>query len=101
MTDWEGMRSDTGEMPGPAPRFFFAPDRVTKRSADWGRAGLTQRTAEAWAPFVEWAGGWLEIEHGEGLEAAGDAYLQVLEGEVPPKRAHVIELAGRAEGPNP
>ena len=43
-----------GELPGPTPAFFFAPDRVIKRSEDWGRAELEQRVAEAWHPFCEW-----------------------------------------------
>src|SRR5438132_245723 len=29
-------------LPGPRPQFFFAPDRVVKRTADWGGAGLDQ-----------------------------------------------------------
>ena len=81
-----------GELPGPAPRLFFAPDRVTKRSADWGGGGLRDRVAEAWQPFVEWVAGWLEIERAKGLEEARDAYLEVLEGKVPPSKAHVVEL---------
>jgi hypothetical protein len=92
MTHWEDMSADAGEVPGPAPRFFFAPDRVTKRSEDWGRGGLEQRCAEAWGPFVEWVYGWLEVAHAEGLEGARDAYLEVLEGEVPPSRATTLRL---------
>ncbi len=53
--------------PGPTPTFFFAPTRVTKRAEDWGRAGLEQRVAEAWHPFCEWTGGWLETHPRRGL----------------------------------
>ena len=56
-----------GELPGPAPTFFFAPDRVVKRSKDWGGAGLETRVADAWHPFCEWTGGWLEVIRGRGL----------------------------------
>ena len=48
---WEDFGAgEPGELPGPAPTFFFAPDRVVKRSEDWGAAGLQDRVAEAWHP---------------------------------------------------
>jgi hypothetical protein len=92
VTHWEELGAGAGELPGPTPTFFFAPDRVTKRSEDWGRAGLETRVAEAWRPFCEWTGGWLETIRGEGFDAVRDAYLDVLEGRVDPKHAHVLRL---------
>lgn len=93
MTHWEELGGEADELPGPTPRFFFAPDRVIKRSADWGREGLERRTADAWIPFVEWAAGWMEIIPGEGLEAARDAYLEVAGNRVAPAKAHVVSLS--------
>jgi hypothetical protein len=93
VTHWEELGAAGGELPGPAPTFFFAPDRVVKRSRDWGRADLEQRVADAWHPFCEWAGGWLEMRRGSGFDAVRDAYLDVLEGRVEPRAAHVISLA--------
>jgi Protein of unknown function (DUF2855) len=98
ITHWEDLGAGEGELPGPTPSFFFAPDRLTKRSADWGAAGLEQRVAEAWHPFCEWTAGWLDVIHGTGFEALKAAYLDVLESRVEPKTAHVISLAG---GRNP
>ncbi|HWB69798.1 MAG TPA: DUF2855 family protein [Solirubrobacterales bacterium] len=92
ITHWEGLQGAAEALPGPQPTFFFAPTRVTKRAADWGRAGLEQRVAEAWHPFCEWAQGWLEPIYGQGFEAVRDAYLDVLEGRVGPDRAHVLSL---------
>src|SRR4051794_6801264 len=80
-----------GELPGPAPALFFAPDRVAKRIADWGGAGLTERAAAAWRPFSDWAGGWLEVLEGEGFEAVSSAWGDVLAGGVPPHQAHVLK----------
>ena len=88
---WEGLGS-AAEMPGPSPAFFFAPDRVVKRSADWGRAALGERVAAAWHPFCEWTEGWLDPIRGEGFEAVRDAYLDVIEGRVQPRNAHVLTL---------
>ena len=81
-----------GDLPGPKPAFFFAPTRITKRVADWGSAGVDERVAGAWKPFVEWSGGWLEVKRGEGPDALKSAYLEVLDGKVPPKAGHVVSL---------
>ncbi len=79
-------------LPGPPPAFFFAPDRVKKRSADWGAAELQSRAADAWHPFCEWAGGWLEVIAGNGFEAVERAWIDVLDNRIPPNQAHVISL---------
>jgi hypothetical protein len=92
VTHWEELGAGGGELPGPSPTFFFAPDRVVKRSEDWGPALLQTRVADAWHPFCEWTRGWLDVIRGQGLEAARSAYLDVLEGRVHPKTAHVISL---------
>jgi hypothetical protein len=89
---WEELGAGAGELPGPTPAFFFAPDRVNKRSEDWGPATLEQRVAEAWHPFCEWIASWLEVIHRSGFDAVRDTYLEVLEGRVDPKTAHVISL---------
>jgi len=91
-THWQDFGASDGELPGPAPIFFFAPDRVTKRSKDWGGAGLGTRVADAWHPFCEWTAGWLDVVRGQGFEAVQSVYLDVLEGRVDPKTAHVLSL---------
>jgi hypothetical protein len=92
-THWNEMGGGGGgDLPGPAPALFFAPDRVVKRSADWGAGELQTRVADAWHPFCEWAAGWLEVIEGRGFESLKDAYLDVLEGRVDPRRADVLSL---------
>jgi hypothetical protein len=91
-THWEEFGAGEGDLPGPSPTLFFAPHRVVKRSEDWGGAGLQTRGADAWHPFRAWTAGWLEVIHGQGFEAVRSAYLDVLEGRVDPKRAHVLSL---------
>ena len=91
-THWEEL-GGAGGLPGPTPTLFFAPDRVIKRSQDWGREGFGERVADAWHPFCEWTAGWLETIPGQGFDALRDAYLEVIEGDVSPKTAHVLSLA--------
>jgi len=92
VTHWEQLSAGAGELPGPPPTLFFAPSRLTKRSGDWGGIELQRRVSDAWHPFCEWARGWLEIVHGRGFDAVQSAYLDVLEGRVDPKTAHVLSL---------
>jgi hypothetical protein len=91
-THWEQPQAGAGELPGPPPTVFFAPNRIVKRGKDWGRSGLEAKVADAWHPFCEWMAGWLEPLPGEGFDAVRDAYLDVLEGRVDPTRAHVLTL---------
>jgi Protein of unknown function (DUF2855) len=93
VTHWEDLGAGAGDLPGPTPTLFFAPDRVVKRSQDWGRGGLETRVADAWHPFCEWTAGWLKTIQGAGFDAVRDAYLDVLEGKVEPSKAHVLTVA--------
>ena len=70
------------DLPGPRPTFFFAPDRVAARSAEWGRDGLEGRIADSWHPYVSWTEGWLRVQH----ERGGPALALDLPG--PARRAH-------------
>jgi hypothetical protein len=92
MTHWEELGAGAGELPGPSPTLFFAPDRVAKRSEDWGRAELQSRVSGAWHPFCEWIGGWLEVLEDRGFEAVQRVYSDVLEGRVAPETANVLSL---------
>jgi hypothetical protein len=92
VTHWEAGIPGGEPLPGPAPTFFFAPDRATKRSADWGRAGLNDRVAEAWHGFCDWTAGWLQIDEDEGFDAVERVYHDVLEARVTPDRANVLRI---------
>jgi hypothetical protein len=90
-THWEASADESGDpLPGPQPEFFFAPDHMRRRIADWGREELDRRVADAWLPFVEWATGWLKIERGQGPEAVQAAYLELLDGRTDPSVGHVL-----------
>ncbi|HMD56634.1 MAG TPA: DUF2855 family protein [Solirubrobacteraceae bacterium] len=91
-THHDRMGEVPDSLPGPRPTFFFAPDRVAKRSAEWGRDGFEQHLAEAWHPYVEWTGSWLEVVHERGPQALERTYLELLDGHIEPARAHVLSL---------
>ena len=80
----------SGELAGPEPTFFFAPTRLAKRSEDWGPEGLNDRLADAWRPYVEWARGWLRVEHGSGPEEVERIYRELLDGKSDPAVGHVL-----------
>jgi hypothetical protein len=91
-THYEQMGEAEG-LAGPNPTFFFAPDRVVRRTKDWGRDGLESRIAEAWRPFVEWTPGWLDVVHDRGPEAVERAYLELLAGRIDPAKPHVLSMS--------
>ena len=92
-THLDAMGAVPDSLPGPRPAFFFAPDRVVKRSADWRREGLEQRIAEAWQPYVQWTDRWLQITRASGPDAVEQAYLDLLDGRIDPAGAHVLSLS--------
>lgn len=91
-THWDAP-TEQADLPGPAPAFFFAPDRLADRVAAWGPDGLESRLGEAWRPFAEWCDGWLEIDRAMGADAVEAAYHEVLDGKVTPERTRVLSLA--------
>lgn len=88
--------SQKQELPGPAPKFFFAPDQIVKRMGEWGPEVFGQRLGEAWSRFhahvQDPQRDLLSIEEGEGLDAARQVFEQLLAGRVSPREGHVIRL---------
>jgi hypothetical protein len=79
-------------LPGPRPAFFFAPDQMRKRYADWGPDGVEGEHAKAWARFAPVVEDWVDVTVGTGPEGLRSAWLEVLAGGVPPRVGHVIQL---------
>lgn len=92
MTHWTEMGSGAGELEGPSPVLFFAPDRIVKRSADWGPSKLDQNLADAWHPFARWASDWLRVERISGEDDIRRTYLELLDGRVDPAAGSIVEL---------
>ncbi|MGJ8562901.1 MAG: DUF2855 family protein [Alphaproteobacteria bacterium] len=88
---WQGG-SPPKPSKGAPPSMFFAPDRAKQRFADWGPAGFASNLAARWLPFCHGAKDWLEIYHGEGLEAFLPVYKDLLEGRANPARGYLLSL---------
>ncbi|MBS4047095.1 MAG: DUF2855 family protein [Alphaproteobacteria bacterium] len=79
-------------LPGAKPIFFFAPDRMVKRSKDWGRGGMETRLNAAWTEFVPALQGSITVVRGTGRSAVEAAYRSMLAGSVKPDEGHVLSL---------
>ena len=98
-THWEALGSGGG-LPGPRPTLFFAPAQIKKRSAPppegWGREGLEQRLAQAWAAFIDRVerpgDAWVRIVGRHGVEATQAAYLALLRGEADAREGLMLDL---------
>jgi hypothetical protein len=93
ITHWEDEGS-AGEVPGPTPTFFFAPDQLVKRRADWGAGGVESRTETAWQRFLPSVDGWLTIDEHVGFDAIAPTWLEVVDGKATPNVGHVVTLDG-------
>jgi len=91
VTHWERM-APAADLPGPTPVFFFAPDRVKKRMADWGGPEFQRRLGEAMDRFLRSAAAWLRIVEGKGPAALESVYQSMLEGRTDPAEGHVLSL---------
>jgi len=83
-------RAEMKDLPGARPVLFFAPDRLKKRSADWGRDGLNARIAASWQPFLAQARSWLKLQVGTGPEAFRTGFAEMLAGRTPPDRGVIL-----------
>lgn len=91
-THWDQRAAAPPELPGPAPRFFFAPDRMRKRIQDWGRPDFERRFAEKWNRFLGSVGPWLRPVELHGADQVLAAYQKVLAGAVDPAEAFLLSL---------
>jgi hypothetical protein len=80
------------DLPGPRPSFFFAPDQMRKRYADWGPDGVENAHAEAWQRFAPVVEGWVDVVVGTGPEGLQADWLETLAGDTGPRTGHVLQL---------
>ena len=90
--DAEPDLGGTEGLPGGAPTFFFAPDQMRKRYADWGPDGVEEHHAEAWLRFAPVVADWVDIVVGDGPTGLQADWLETLAGDTPPRTGHVVQL---------
>jgi hypothetical protein len=84
---------DEPQLPGAKPVWFFAPDHIRKRAKEWGPGGVDAQFSAAWSGFAPNLDRWLEVSEGGGREAVQAAYLDTLNGRVPPELGHIFTLS--------
>ncbi len=91
-THWDDAPETAADLEGPAPTFFFAPDQIAARAAEWGRAGLDERVDAAWTAFTTWADGWLTITRRSGPESALATFVELVDNQADPSEGFVISM---------
>jgi hypothetical protein len=90
-THWDSFPVD-GELKGPAPAFFFAPDQIRTRVAAQGQDSMDRAVGDAWATFLAWLDTWFTIDDAEGIDAVERVYVECLRGEADPRRGTALSL---------
>ncbi|NPC55398.1 DUF2855 family protein [Caenimonas soli] len=87
---------DTG-LPGPEPKFYFAPVQIRKRNADWGHAEVNRKFNEAQLAFIRRIGDsrkpWMAVREHAGFEAAQGLIADLHAGRIDPSAGHVVVLS--------
>jgi hypothetical protein len=86
------LSPDEPPLPSAEPTWFFAPDQIRKRAKQWGPGGIDQRFGAAWSGFAPMLERWLTVTEGRGPAAVREAYLDTLNGRVPPDRGVILAL---------
>lgn len=81
-------------LPGPKPKFYFAPAQIRKRHAEWGPAVATQRYGQAEREFFAQVrrADWLRVVEERGFEAAQRVIAGLAAGRVDPRLGQVVLL---------
>jgi hypothetical protein len=80
-----------GEMQGPKPILFFAPDHAVATIQELGPKGFGEAVGRSWKSFLTAADGVVEIEISAGLKAAQTAFLETLQGRTDPQKGIIIQ----------
>lgn len=88
---WDQFRPQNS-LPGPKPKFFFAPAQIAKRRDEWGPGEIEKRITAAWKRLAAEAGGWMTVQVHRGIDAAPAVYADLAEGRANPRDGHVIRL---------
>jgi Protein of unknown function (DUF2855) len=91
-THWDQTRGGAGDLPGPAPSFFFAPDQIRKRARQHGQEDLDAELGAAWTRFVDWTDDWFTVIRGNGPAAVEHVYREQLDGRTDASTGHALSM---------
>ncbi len=90
---WDQRAGLPSDLPGPAPKLFFAPAQAEKRLKEWGGEYFQRCLIEHWQAFRSGVGQWLSVETGWGYEAIERVYGAVLKGQASPQVGYILSLS--------
>ena len=85
-----GFGRENGELPGPKPVLFFAPDHAVATIKELGPKGFGQAVGASWIKFLGEAGGAVTVDQRDGLAAARAAFDDIVAGRADPAVGVVI-----------
>ena len=85
-----GFGQQNGELPGPTPVLFFAPDHAVAAIKELGPKAFGEAVAASWIRFIDEAGGTVVVDERHGLDAARSAFAETLAGRADPAIGIVI-----------
>lgn len=84
------------DLPGPEPKFYFAPVQIRKRNADWGHEVVNRRFNEAQLRFIRQVSApdnpWMHVVENHGFAAAQQVIEDLHDGKADPRSGHVVIL---------
>jgi hypothetical protein len=89
--DARGLGGGGGEMAGPKPILFFAPDHAVATVHELGPKGFGEAVAVSWKSFLGAVDGVVAIDERQGLDAAAQAFVETLEGKADPQIGIIIQ----------
>ena len=82
------------DLPGPEPKFYFAPVQIKKRNADWGHDVVNQRFNDAQLRFIrrisDPENSWMRVEETHGFTAAQQLIDDLHAGRTAPFNGYVV-----------
>jgi Protein of unknown function (DUF2855) len=87
--DARGM-GGAGDMAGPKPVLFFAPDHAVATVQELGPKGFGMAVAASWKTFLSAVDGVVSMDERHGLEAAATAFVETLQGNADPQKGTIV-----------
>ena len=88
--DARGLGGGGGDMAGPKPILFFAPDHAVATVQELGPKGFGEAVGASWKNFLKAVDGIVAIDNRHGLEAAILAFTDTLRGKADPAVGIII-----------